>query len=229
MSNKKFLTITYISFFFGICMVIGVFYIIFFFGNYKDTEKDLLHIVLLAFFFICILYFFIFVIWMNKAKQGKIYAKMYTEYKQKRIDNQAINEITGTYYYKTLPPYNAPKTFAINTPLFEPNRQVTINCKGVSLENTSGIVEHFFEWDNIKTIAISVAPEGRRIQWGYLYFSTKHIKSDRCITGYFEKPYIIMVKYSPKVIHCILQYWDKEIRNLEAMRNWRRYVKKITR
>lgn len=96
-------------------------------------------------------------------------------------------------------------------------------CKVVGGENE----DLFFTWEEIKTIGLSVAPSGRRISWGYMYFTTKEIKRDKIIPQYFEKPYVIVIKYRPKIVHCTLKYWDKEIRNLEAMKNWKRYIHRL--
>lgn len=109
------------------------------------------------------------------------------------------------------------------------DKRVLINEEGVKLcRKVDGEDKtRFFPWENIKVIGLSVAPSGRRISWGYLYFTTKELKKDRVIPQYFEKPYVIMLKYRPKVAHCILKYWDKEIRNLEAMKNWKRYIDRL--
>jgi len=105
-------------------------------------------------------------------------------------------------------------------------RQVQIDETGFTLLLEKEVVR-FFPWDKIKTIGLSVGLEGKRISWGYLYFTTKELKRDRVIVDYFEKPHTIMLKYRPKVVHCILKYWDKEIRNLESMKNWLRYINKL--
>jgi len=108
-------------------------------------------------------------------------------------------------------------------------KNVSISKDGVLLKRKidGELKTRHFTWEKIKVIGISVAPSGRRISWGFLYFTTKEIKKDRVIPEYFEKPYVIMLKYRPKVVHCILQYWDKEIRNLEAMKSWCRYINKL--
>ncbi len=224
---------------------------------------------------------FLFLFGVNKTKLGKKYKKMYINWKDQKIENQAIEEIKGTEYYQYLPEYRGKNTFVPSglflekiaiiifsvmsflptigfiyiavrdndltvliyiffTLLIVPGvcllsyllslkRKVTIDEDGVKLRRKKNgkIKTRFFSWDDVKVIALSVSPEGKRISWGYIYFTTKEIKKDRVIIEYFEKPYVIMLKYRPKVVHCVLKYWNKEIRNLEAMKNWKRYIDKI--
>ena len=106
-------------------------------------------------------------------------------------------------------------------------KYVLIKDDGVHLVHGNGDAIRFFEWEKVKTIGLSVNPSGNRISWGYMYFTTKKLKNDRVIIEYFEKPYVIMLKYSPQAAHCTLQHWDKEIKNLEAMRNWKRYINSL--
>ncbi len=226
MSKTKFIILTFLWYVFGFGMAIGIFYLINFIINFNEIDKSALNVPLISFYAISLIYIVLFVLWLNNTKQGKIYVKMYADNKESRIKRQSIDAIKGTEYYSSLPKYNGPETFQISASVFESLKQVTINNEGVSLDNSAKPEIVHFNWDEIKVIGIDVAPDGKRIPWGFLYFTTKEIKQDIVIPQYFEAPYFIVMNYRPKIVHCILQYWDKEIKNLEAMKSWYRYINK---
>ena len=227
MNKAKFVILTFLWYVFGMGMAVGIFYVIYFIINFKEIDKSALNIPLISFCTFSLIYIVLFVIWLNRTNQGKVYVKMYADNKESRIKRQSIEDIKGTEYYDSLPKYNGPETLQISESVFESLKQVTINAEGVSLDNSAKPAILHFNWDEIKVIGIDVAPSGKRIPWGFLYFTKKDIKKDWVILEYFEAPYVIVMKYSPKVIHCVLQYWDKPVKNLEAMKSWYRYIKKL--
>lgn len=106
-------------------------------------------------------------------------------------------------------------------------RKVFIDEYGVKLINNSLNTKRFFSWDEIKAIGIGISPFGARPTSGFLFFTTKDIKEDLVIPSYLEGPDIIVVTYRPKITHCILKYWDGEIKNLDTQKSWIKYINKL--
>lgn len=106
-------------------------------------------------------------------------------------------------------------------------RKVFIDKYGVKLINNGLNTKRFFSWDEIKAIGIGISPFGARPTSGFLFFTTKDIKDDLVIPLYLEGSDIIVVTYRPKITHCILKYWDGEIKNLDTQKSWIKYINKL--
>lgn len=106
-------------------------------------------------------------------------------------------------------------------------RKVFINEMGIRMVSNSSSTKRFFYWDDIKTIGIGVHSYGVESTSGFLYFSTSEIENDKVIDSYIEEEDIIVMRYNPKIVHCIFNYWDGEIKNLENEKSWLKYVNKF--
>lgn len=106
------------------------------------------------------------------------------------------------------------------------HRKVYINTKGVKIINKGSRTKRFFTWEEIKTIGLGVQPYGANPSSGFLYFSTVELTDNLIVPRYSEAKDIIIVKMRPKIIHCVLNYWDKGIRNLENDKKWEKYLDK---
>jgi len=106
-------------------------------------------------------------------------------------------------------------------------RKVFITKDGIKLVNKGNSTTRFFSWDEINVIGIGVYPFGVRPTSGFLYFTTKDITDDLVIPSYCEAPDVIVVKYRPEVVHCVLNYWNKDIRNLDSQESWQKYIDQL--
>lgn len=86
---------------------------------------------------------------------------------------------------------------------------------------------NFIKWDKIKAIGISTNFLGRNTRFAFIYFTKIKIKNTMSINIYEEKDDILMLRYRPKVIHCIMKYWDGEIKNLDTQKSWLKYINKL--
>lgn len=104
-------------------------------------------------------------------------------------------------------------------------RRVCINQNGVTQKMFRR--KKTFKWSSIKTIGISTNSRGYKEPFCYIYFSKRKIKGSICIEKYTKKKGMIILRYRPNVIHCIMKYWDGEIVNLSTKKSWLRYVKNL--
>ena len=102
--------------------------------------------------------------------------------------------------------------------------KVHVEADGVRFKSLTK--EYTIKWSRIKTIGISVNPEGYNIFWSRLYFTTHKQKSPICIMEPRQKKNMINLKFRPEIVHCLLQYWDGEVLNLQTQKKWLKYLKK---
>jgi len=106
-------------------------------------------------------------------------------------------------------------------------RKVFINEDGIKYVNKGNNKTIFFKWDEIKVIGISVYPFGIYPSSNFLYFTTVDIQDDLPVLSYSEIPNVILLKYRPEIVHCVLNYWNKEIRNLDSQESWQKYIDQL--
>lgn len=106
------------------------------------------------------------------------------------------------------------------------NRRMTINEQGVTVKNIFGQTKFHIPWDKIDTVGISAVPKTPLSGAGFLYFSKRSSKNPPSIPKYTESNMRLMIVPRPQVVHCILQYWDKDIDNIKELKNWQKYVRK---
>ena len=116
------------------------------------------------------------------------------------------------------------------TVLLSIDRSIYISSQGVKYKDTVAKAKNkFFAWEEINTIGIGVYPYGTRPTNGFLYFCTRKLENDLAFEGALYLSDTISVKYSPKLVHCVLQYWDEDILNLDKQKNWVKYLDRIGR
>ncbi|MEX1376071.1 MAG: hypothetical protein AB1Z23_01240 [Eubacteriales bacterium] len=103
--------------------------------------------------------------------------------------------------------------------------RITIDKNGVHVKNYLSGFKHTLKWGEIKSVGISLYDKDAKSSWNYIYFSAKEIVKTKEIRKYREKKTMLMTRYRPKIIHLVLQYWNKEILNLNKQDDWNWYVK----
>lgn len=104
--------------------------------------------------------------------------------------------------------------------------KVKIDKDGISLIKWRKKVKTF-KWEKIKTIGISLNIFGYSSVFGFMYISTRTIKGEPVFDQYIEKAHLVLLKPDPKAIHCILKYWDGEIKNLDTQKSWLKYINNL--
>jgi len=106
-------------------------------------------------------------------------------------------------------------------------KKIVVNETGISLINFRGKTIKFFDWNNIENIHVSLRPFRNLKSQCLFYISTDPIKltgSDRYDAS---NPEYIIANYSPEIIHCIMQYWDKMIDFYNYPTCWEKYIDKL--
>ena len=104
--------------------------------------------------------------------------------------------------------------------------RVVIDDTGVHLKKYGKRTRHY-KWSDIRTIGLSTSPMGRNMEICYIYISKREVEGPRCIYEPDKIKGAIVLRYRPKVIHCILQYWEGKIVNLEKQKSWLKYLRRI--
>jgi len=102
-------------------------------------------------------------------------------------------------------------------------RKIVINESGISLLSFRGKTIKFFNWDKIENIHVLI---GLTSSYKF-YISTDPFKIYGLGSNTASSPEYIIAHYSPEIIHCILQYWDKMIDNYDDPKSWKEYVEKL--
>jgi len=78
----------------------------------------------------------------------------------------------------------------------------------------------YLKWDEVSYIEVIPRYNGTRAKVIYIKNIDSANKDDR-------KTNKIVIPYSPKAVHCIIKYWNKEIKNLDAMKSWQKYTERL--
>lgn len=106
-------------------------------------------------------------------------------------------------------------------------RRIRVSDEEIVLLNIFGNSIKHFEWDNIENIYVPIGLSSLASDYKF-YISTNPFKTNGSEWRYTAiSPEYIVMKYNPKIIHCIIQYWDKKIDNYDEPKSWQRYIARI--
>ncbi len=100
-----------------------------------------------------------------------------------------------------------------------------VNEKGVTVKILNK--KWSLKWSKIKTIGISVSPEGLNTVFSRLYFTSLEQDEPICCTDYKQRKNMISVRFHPKIVHCVIKYYNGKVLNLETQKKWLRYINKL--
>lgn len=106
------------------------------------------------------------------------------------------------------------------------HRKIVINKSGVSLISSCGRTIKHFEWDNIEHIHVLLPLNNITSPYKF-YISTSPLSIHSLARNTFSSAEYMVIFYSPEIIHCILQFWDKKIDNYDEPKSWQKYVDKL--
>ena len=110
---------------------------------------------------------------------------------------------------------------------FNPVNKIQFNNEGVAFLAKHKKESKFFKWEDIKGVAISPAFHQKRKAKRYVYFAINSEEINRIIRKDTDEDNIIFARYRPKMIHCVCKYYEGEIRELDKMKSWERYVNRL--
>jgi hypothetical protein len=100
-----------------------------------------------------------------------------------------------------------------------------LNDKGVTLKVLNK--KWYFKWSKIKTIGISVTPDGLNTAFSRLYFTSLEQDEPICFTNHKQESNMLNVRFRPEIVHCVLKYYDGKILNLATQKKWLKYINKL--